>query len=75
MVSLLLSKGADVNVQDKLGRTPAMMAAELGNDTILGFLIENKADLALQDKEGQGKKMKRYLFISHLNSKLGATLF
>ncbi|CAG12996.1 unnamed protein product, partial [Tetraodon nigroviridis] len=54
MVSLLLSKGADVNVQDKLGRTPAMMAAELGNDTILGFLIENEADLALQDKEGQG---------------------
>lgn len=64
MVSLLLSKGAHVNVQDKLGRTPAMIAAELGNDTILSLLIENDADLALQDKEGQGEKCS--LFILHL---------
>lgn len=62
MVRLLLSKGANVNVQDKLGRTPAMIAAELGNETILSLLIENEADLALQDKEGQGEKC--YLLFS-----------
>lgn len=60
MVSLLLSKGAHVNVQDKLGRTPAMIAAELGNDAMLSLLIENDADMALRDKEGQGQKV--YLF-------------
>lgn len=56
MVSLLLSRGAYVNVQDKLGRTPAMIAAELGNDGILSLLIENDADLLLRDKDGQGEK-------------------
>lgn len=54
MVSLLLSKGAYVNVQDRLGRTPAMIAAELGNDAMLSLLIENDADMALRDEEGQG---------------------
>lgn len=61
MVSLLLSKGADVNVQDKLGRTPAMIAAELGNDAILSLLIENKADLSVRDEEGQGEKCSFHL--------------
>lgn len=56
MVSFLLSKGAHVNVQDKMGRTPAMLATELGNDTILNLLIENNADLTLLDKDGQGEQ-------------------
>lgn len=54
MVSFLLSKGAHVNVRDRLGRTPAMIATELGNDTILNLLIEKNADLTLRDEEGQG---------------------
>ncbi|TNM94593.1 hypothetical protein fugu_017352 [Takifugu bimaculatus] len=54
MVSFLLSKGAQINVQDKMGRTPAMMATELGNEAMLNLLIENNADLTLRDKEGQG---------------------
>lgn len=54
MVSLLLSKGAQVDAQDKMGRTPAMLATELGNDAILNLLVENNADLTLLDKEGQG---------------------
>lgn len=54
MVSFLLSKGAQVNVQDKMGRTPAMMATELGNEAMLNLLIENNADLTLRDKEDQG---------------------
>lgn len=69
MVSLLLSNGAHVNVQDKLGRTPAMIAAELGNDAMLSLLIENDADMALRDKEGQGQTV--YLFSLRLGFQNG----
>ncbi|KAA8583450.1 hypothetical protein FQN60_015996 [Etheostoma spectabile] len=34
LVSFLLSQGAHPNIQDKNGRTPVMLAAELGNDAI-----------------------------------------
>lgn len=61
---MLLSKGAHVNVQDKKGRTPAMLAAELGNDAILNLLIENDADLTLRDTEGRGEEC--YFVILHL---------
>lgn len=70
MVSLLLSKGAYVNVQDKLGRTSAMIAAELGNDAVLSLLIENDADMALRDKEGQGETF--HLFSLHLGLQSGS---
>ncbi|XP_053737467.1 ankyrin repeat and EF-hand domain-containing protein 1a [Synchiropus splendidus] len=54
LVSLLLSLGARPDVQDKQGRTPAMMAAELGNEEILTLLAEHEADFRLQDAEGKG---------------------
>lgn len=54
MVRFLMSKGAQVNVQDRRGRTPAMLATELGNEAMLNLLIEHHADLTLRDKEGQG---------------------
>lgn len=54
MVSFLVLKGAQVDVQDKMGRTPAMLATELGNDAILNLLIKNNADLTLRDNEGKG---------------------
>lgn len=55
MVSFLLSLGAHPDVQDRKGRTPAMLAAQLGTDDILELLTRKKADLALQDAEGQGE--------------------
>lgn len=77
MVSFLLSKGAQINVQDKMGRTPAMMATELGNEAMLNLLIENNADLTLRDREGQGDEGHTHtmffivenlsFFISHLS--------
>ncbi|XP_035473487.1 ankyrin repeat and EF-hand domain-containing protein 1a isoform X3 [Scophthalmus maximus] len=54
LVSYLLSRGADPNIQDKKGRTPVMLAAELGNEAILVLLAENNADLRLQDAQGKG---------------------
>ncbi|XP_028996075.1 ankyrin repeat and EF-hand domain-containing protein 1a isoform X2 [Betta splendens] len=54
LVSFLLSKGAHPNVQDKKGRTPIMLAAELGHDAIVALLAQNNANLGLQDAEGKG---------------------
>uniref|UniRef100_A0A672HHS3 Ankyrin repeat and EF-hand domain containing 1a n=1 Tax=Salarias fasciatus TaxID=181472 RepID=A0A672HHS3_SALFA len=54
LVSFLLSHGAHPNIQDRKGRTPVMLAAQLGSDTIVNLLIQNQADLLLQDAEGKG---------------------
>ncbi|KAI9517282.1 hypothetical protein NQZ68_008542 [Dissostichus eleginoides] len=54
LVSFLLSQGAHPNIQDKMGRTPAMLTAEHGNDVIMTLLIQNNANLRLQDSEGKG---------------------
>ncbi|XP_028295298.1 ankyrin repeat and EF-hand domain-containing protein 1 [Gouania willdenowi] len=54
LVSFLLSLGAHPNVQDKRGRTPTMLAAQLGNEHIVSVLMDNRADLSLQDAGGHG---------------------
>ncbi|XP_068610181.1 ankyrin repeat and EF-hand domain containing 1a [Brachionichthys hirsutus] len=54
MVSFLLSKGANPDIQDKKGRTAAMLAAELGNDAIVALLARSHASFRLQDTEGKG---------------------
>ncbi|KAM9339461.1 ankyrin repeat and EF-hand domain-containing protein 1 [Symphorus nematophorus] len=54
LVSFLLSQGAHPNIQDKKGRTPAMLAAEQGNDDVLILLAKSQANLRLQDTEGKG---------------------
>ncbi|XP_068564351.1 ankyrin repeat and EF-hand domain containing 1a [Cebidichthys violaceus] len=54
LVSFLLSLGAHPNIQDKKGHTPAMLAAELGNDAIMALLVQSNANLRLQDTEGKG---------------------
>jgi len=48
---ILLTKGANVNQGDKLGRTPLMDAAENGNKEIMTLLIKNKADINGEDKQ------------------------
>lgn len=54
MAEVLLSLGAHPNVQDKRGRTPVILAAELGHDAMLALLARNHADMNLLDKEGKG---------------------
>ncbi|TDH00075.1 hypothetical protein EPR50_G00183820 [Perca flavescens] len=54
LVSFLLSQGAHPNVQDNNGRTPVMLAAELGNDAIVALLVQSNANLRLKDSEGKG---------------------
>ncbi|KAI5610894.1 ankyrin repeat and EF-hand domain-containing protein 1 [Silurus asotus] len=50
----LLSLGAHPDVQDKRGRTPVLLAAELGYDAMLDLLAKNHADMRLVDNEGKG---------------------
>ncbi|NWS53952.1 ANKE1 protein, partial [Chunga burmeisteri] len=54
MCSFLLEHGAHPDVQDKLGRTPAMKAAELGHQLVLDLLAKAKADMRAVDNEGKG---------------------
>ncbi|XP_069014840.1 ankyrin repeat and EF-hand domain containing 1a [Embiotoca jacksoni] len=54
LVSFLLSLGASPNMQDRRGRTPVMLAAELGNDAIVSLLGQRQADFSLLDTEGRG---------------------
>lgn len=55
LVTFLLSKGADPNVQDKRGRAPIMLAAELGNHPIVSLLAHSEANLRLLDVEGKSE--------------------
>uniref|UniRef100_A0A3B3TQK2 Ankyrin repeat and EF-hand domain containing 1a n=1 Tax=Poecilia latipinna TaxID=48699 RepID=A0A3B3TQK2_9TELE len=54
LVEFLLSLGAQPDVQDKMGRTPAMLAAELGNEDILSLLFQKQPDMKLVDIKGKG---------------------
>ncbi|NWU96962.1 ANKE1 protein, partial [Upupa epops] len=54
MCSFLLEQGAHPDVQDKMGRTPAMKAAELGHELVLDLLVKAKADMSIVDNEGKG---------------------
>ncbi|NWS67050.1 ANKE1 protein, partial [Crotophaga sulcirostris] len=54
MCSFLLEQGAHPDVQDKMGRTPAMKAAELGHELALDLLAKAKADMTVVDNEGKG---------------------
>ncbi|XP_066533124.1 ankyrin repeat and EF-hand domain-containing protein 1a isoform X2 [Hoplias malabaricus] len=54
MVEFLIAHGAHPNVQDKCGRTPVMLAAEMGHDAIVSLLAKEQADMNLTDLEGKG---------------------
>lgn len=55
MVEFLIAKGARPDVQDKRGRTPVMLAAELGHDSVVALLAKKRADMKLTDMEGKGR--------------------
>ncbi|XP_026566177.1 ankyrin repeat and EF-hand domain-containing protein 1 [Pseudonaja textilis] len=54
MCNFLLELGAHPDVQDRMGRTPAMKAAELGHDLALDVLVQAEADMTIVDAEGKG---------------------
>ncbi|XP_005672755.1 ankyrin repeat and EF-hand domain-containing protein 1 isoform X2 [Sus scrofa] len=54
MVSFLLNLGAHPDVQDGMGCTPAMRAAELGHELSMEILAKAKADMTIVDNEGKG---------------------
>ncbi|KAM9249264.1 ankyrin repeat and EF-hand domain-containing protein 1 [Dugong dugon] len=54
MVSFLLDLGAHPDVQDRMGCTPTMRAAELGHELSMEKLAKAKADMTIVDHEGRG---------------------
>uniref|UniRef100_A0A8C4WHE5 Ankyrin repeat and EF-hand domain containing 1 n=1 Tax=Gopherus evgoodei TaxID=1825980 RepID=A0A8C4WHE5_9SAUR len=54
MCNFLLEQGAHPDVQDRMGRTPAMKAAELGHDLALDKLAKAEADMTIVDNDGKG---------------------
>ncbi|XP_036811164.1 ankyrin repeat and EF-hand domain-containing protein 1 [Oncorhynchus mykiss] len=54
MVRFLLSQGAHPNIQDKKGRTPVILAAQLGHDNMVALLAKNHANMDVVDTEGKG---------------------
>ncbi|XP_076971452.1 ankyrin repeat and EF-hand domain-containing protein 1 isoform X1 [Tamandua tetradactyla] len=54
MVSFLLDLGAHPDVQDRMGCTPTMRAAELGHELSMEKLAKAKADMTIVDNEGKG---------------------
>jgi len=50
MIEFLLSKGADINLRSKEGKTVLHLAAEDANEDIVKLLIENNADPYIKDK-------------------------
>lgn len=63
MLEFLVAQGARPDVQDSRGRTPLMLAAELGYDGIVSLLAKKNADMKLVDKEGKGNFLFYNIFI------------
>lgn len=51
-MELLLTKGAEVNIQDDHGRTALMYAVEHGANDIVRVLVKNNIDPDISDNEG-----------------------
>jgi ankyrin repeat protein len=55
ITELLVSSGADVNLQDKNGRTPIMIAALAGHKNLVQMLLKTgKVKLSIVDNDGFG---------------------
>jgi len=61
MVSLLISKGADIEAKTRDGLTPLHCAARSGHDQVVDLLLESKAPMRSKTK---------VQFVCHLGKKL-----
>ena len=52
----LVEAGANVNASDEAGRTPLIVAINLGDETMAKYLIKKGADPNIQDDEGWSAK-------------------
>jgi hypothetical protein len=58
-VKFLISKGADVNLQDSNGNSPLhLLSSDVGNLEIIKILLENKANFELKNNNGETALMK-----------------
>ena len=48
----MLEQGADVNFRDRFGKTPIMVASEMGHEYIAEILVDHGADVNLQSQRG-----------------------
>lgn len=53
IVEFLLSRKAEMNLQDKKGQTPLHLAAKEGFMKVIKLLIDNKAELNIKDDNGK----------------------
>ena len=49
MATMLLRSGADINVRDKDGKTPLMIAVINGHQPLVEVLLEHNADLSIKN--------------------------
>ncbi|MCW6506635.1 ankyrin repeat domain-containing protein [Lichenifustis flavocetrariae] len=70
LVSLLLDKGATIDAKDDRGRTPLMIAAELGHDEVVDLLLQRGA--ARDAHDGAGKTAADLAPSEELKAKLAA---
>ncbi len=59
IVSLLLEKGADVNIKDIGGETPLLKASSYGDAAVVSLLLENGAYVNVKAKDGSTPKQIR----------------
>jgi hypothetical protein len=52
---ILVDAGANVNLADKEGETPLMVATQNGNIPGIKYLLENEADVSAETTYGKGK--------------------
>jgi ankyrin repeat protein len=53
IVELLLNRGSNIHAKTKIGCTPLMIAAGLGNSRMCTLLLERGADVEASDIQGQ----------------------
>lgn len=53
MMEMLIRRGANVNAQDKHGRTPLLIVENVLQTDITDMLLKNKADATLADRQGK----------------------